>query len=61
MITRAYQNADNERQEITLSADQWEALTEGDLQNLLGFNKPAPKPEPKAESFKPVAVRRKYK
>ena len=34
MITRAYQNADGERQEVTLSAEQWEALTEDDLQNL---------------------------
>lgn len=42
MITRAYQNADGERQEVTLSAEQWEALTEDDLQNLLGFNKPEP-------------------
>lgn len=42
MITRAYQNADGERQEVTLSEGQWEALTEQDLQNLLGFGKPAP-------------------
>ena len=42
MITRAYQNADGERQEVTLSAEQWEALTEDDLQNILGFKKPEP-------------------
>lgn len=41
MITRAYQNANGERQEITLAADQWEALTEVDLDNMLGFGKPA--------------------
>ena len=52
MITRAYQNAKGERQEVTLSADAWEALTEDELQDLLGFKTsepevalaPAPKP-----------------
>ena len=55
MITRAYQNAKGERQEITLSADQWEMLTEADLDNMLGFGKaakaaPAPDSEPVAEA-----------
>lgn len=52
MITRAYQNAKGERQEVTLSADAWEALTEDELQDILGFRTsepevalpPAPKP-----------------
>ncbi len=45
MITRAYQNAKGERQEVSLSADQWEALTEDDLQEMLGFKeKPAAAP-----------------
>lgn len=39
MITRAYQNASGERQEITLAADQWAALSEADLENMLGFGK----------------------
>lgn len=53
MITRAYQNAKGERQEVTLSADQWEMLTEADLDNMLGFGKAAktaPDPEPVAEA-----------
>ena len=53
MITRAYQNAKGERLEVTLSADQWEALTEADLENMLGFGKAAkaePDPEPVAKA-----------
>lgn len=51
MITRAYQNAKGERQEITLSAEQWEALSESDLANMLGFGKAAKaEPEPVAEA-----------
>lgn len=46
MITRAYTNADGQRQEVALSAEQWEALTEADLENILGFKKAAPAPEP---------------
>lgn len=53
MITRAYENANGERQEVTLSADQWEALTEADLQNMLGFGKKAEKP---AKGAKAAAV-----
>ena len=52
MITRAYQNAKGERQEVTLSADAWEVLTEDELQNLLGFK--APEPEA-AAAPKPAA------
>ena len=54
MITRAYQNAKGERQEVTLSADAWEVLTEDDLQDLLGFKATEPEPEV-APSPKPAA------
>lgn len=46
MITRAYQNAAGERQEISLFVEEWEALTEEGLQKMLGFNQPEPEPEP---------------
>ncbi len=52
MITRAYQNAKGERQEISLFVEEWEALTEEGLQKLLGFAS-----EPEAEKFEPVPVR----
>lgn len=58
MITRAYQNASGERQEITLSADQWEALTEADLNNMLGFGKAAAEPA-KAAPVKVAAKKKK--
>lgn len=57
MITRAYQNASGERQEITLAADQWAALSEADLENMLGHGK---KPAKAAKAAKteeaPAAV-----
>ena len=57
MITRAYQNAHGERQEISLFVEEWEALTEEGLQKLLGFGKePEPEPEPE-EKFAPVPHR----
>jgi len=37
MITRAYQNSKGERQEVTLSPEVWESITEVDLENILGF------------------------
>ena len=46
MITRAYQNAAGERQEISLFVEEWEALTEEGLQKMLGFNQPEPEPAP---------------
>lgn len=52
MITRAYQNANGERQEVTLSAEQWEALSEADLDNMLGFGKKAEKAEKPAKAAK---------
>lgn len=45
MITRAYQNAKGERQEISLLIEEWEELTDETLQKMLGFVKelaPAP-------------------
>ncbi len=42
MITRAYQNSKGERQEVSLSAGEWEALTEDQLQEMLGFKAAAP-------------------
>jgi len=53
MITRAYQNSNNERQEVTLSAGEWEELTEEALQELLGFKAAAPaKPAKAAKTAK---------
>lgn len=54
MITRAYQNAKGERQEVTLPKDQWEVLTEDALNDMLGFAKPETEAAPKA-----VSVRRR--
>lgn len=53
MITRAYANAKGERQEISLSAPEWEVLTIEELDEMLGFKaepapEPAPKPTPKS-------------
>lgn len=45
MITRAYQNAKGERQEVSMAAADWEALSEDQLQDMLGFNaEPVPAP-----------------
>jgi hypothetical protein len=46
MITRAYQNAKGERQEVTMSAAEWEVLTEDQLDEMLGLKAPAPAPAP---------------
>ena len=46
MITRAYQNAKGERQEVAMTAAEWEALTVEQLQDMLGFKAPAPAPAP---------------
>ena len=56
MITRAYQNSNGERQEVTLSAEQWEALSEADLDNMLGFGKKAEKAEKPAKAPKAEAA-----
>ena len=56
MILRRYTNANGDQQEISLSQEDWEKVTEESLEMLLGFKKaPAPKaaakaaPEPVAE------------
>jgi hypothetical protein len=61
MITRAYQNAKGERQEVAMAAEAWEVLTEDQLQEMLGFAAPvaaapvaAPAPPP-APVAKPKA------
>jgi hypothetical protein len=46
MITRAYQNAKGERQEVAMSAAEWEVLTQDQLDEMLGFKAPAPAPAP---------------
>lgn len=55
MITRAYQNSKNERQEVTLSVEAWEAITEVDLEVILGFGVEL-KEEPEAKA--PVAAKK---
>ena len=50
MILRRYTNANGDQQEICLSQEDWEKVTEESLEMLLGFKKaPAPKAEPTAE------------
>lgn len=49
MITRAYQNAEGERQEVTLSPEVWESITEEQLQRALGFGKLVAKAAPAAK------------
>lgn len=56
MITRAYQNAQDERQEVTLSAGEWEGLTEDALQELLGFKAAKPAKAAKAAKVEAPAV-----
>lgn len=46
MITRAYQNAKGERQEVSMSAAEWEVLTQDQLDEMLGLKAPAPAPAP---------------
>lgn len=44
MILRRYTNANGDQQEISLSQEDWEKVTEESLQMMLGFKKaPAPK------------------
>jgi hypothetical protein len=50
MILRRYTNANGDQQEISLSQEDWEKVTEESLEMMLGFKKaPAPKAEPAAE------------
>lgn len=53
MILRRYTNANGDQQEIILSKEDWEKVTEESLEMMLGFKKaaeavvePAPEPEP---------------
>lgn len=55
MITRAYTNANDERQEVTLSAGEWEELTEEALQELLGFKAAKPAKATKTAKAEPAA------
>ena len=54
MITRAYQNAKGERQEVSMTAQEWEVLTEDQRQEMLGFKAPVAAPAPAPVSA-PVA------
>ena len=54
MITRAYQNAKGERQEVALAAAEWEVLTVEQLDEMLGFKAPAPVKAAKAVKATPV-------
>jgi hypothetical protein len=50
MILRRYTNANGDQQEVILSKEDWEKVTEESLEMMLGFKKaPAPEPEPAAE------------
>lgn len=60
MITRAYQNSKGERQEVTLSAEAWEAITDVDLANILGFAA-EPEVESAPEAVKAPAKKRRAK
>jgi hypothetical protein len=50
MILRRYTNANGDQQEISLSQEDWEKVTDESLEMLLGFKKA---PEPVVEA--PVA------
>jgi hypothetical protein len=61
MILRRYTNANGDQQEICLSQEDWEKVTEESLEMMLGFkNAPEPvveaAPEPVVEED-PVAVK----
>jgi hypothetical protein len=57
MILRRYTNANGDQQEISLSQEDWEKVTEESLEMLLGFKKaPEPVVEPAAKET-PVAVK----
>lgn len=54
MILRRYTNANGDQQEICLSQEDWEKVTEESLDMMLGFKKD-PEPEPVAEAAPAVA------
>jgi len=50
MILRRYTNANGDQQEVVLSKEDWEKVTEESLEMMLGFKKaPAAKAAPVAE------------
>ena len=55
MILRRYTNANGDQQEICLSQEDWDKVTEESLDMMLGFkNAPDPEPDPAVEEA-PVA------
>lgn len=56
MILRRYTNANGDQQEICLSQEDWEKVTEESLEAMLGFGK-APEPDAPAAEEAPVAVK----
>jgi hypothetical protein len=58
MILRRYTNANGDQQEICLSQEDWEKVTEESLEKMLGFKKaPEPVAEAPAAEEAPVAVK----
>ena len=58
MILRRYTNANGDQQEICLSQEDWEKVTDDSLEMMLGFNKvPEPVVEAPATEDAPVAVK----
>lgn len=55
MILRRYTNANGDQQEISLSQEDWEKVTEESLEIMLGFK--SVEPEPAAS--KPAAKKKK--
>jgi hypothetical protein len=58
MILRRYTNAKGEQQEVVMTAEEWEKVTDESLNELLGFNKPAPV-EKAAPAAKPAPKKKK--
>jgi hypothetical protein len=57
MILRRYTNANGDQQEICLSQEDWEKVTEESLEMMLGFKKaPEPVAEAPAAEEAPAAV-----
>jgi hypothetical protein len=57
MILRRYTNANGDQQEICLSQEDWEKVTEESLEMMLGFKKaPEPVAEAPAVEETPAAV-----
>jgi hypothetical protein len=53
MILRRYTNANGDQQEIVLSKEDWEKVTEESLEEMLGFKAAAPaKPAKAAKAVK---------